>query len=183
VIVVQHLDQAADLVWLHGRLFQPADVAHVAGGAQQGQLVPAGKGRVVALRDRQTVVEGPVQRALAEGRRDQLVDDPVVEGVTGHPDPGMAERGRTQGAVGLALEADERKVAGAAAEVGDQHGGVLFQLAGKEEGRADRLIGIADLAETQPGEGGLIALQGQGFVGIAAGKGHRPPDHDARRQA
>ncbi len=93
VVVVEDLDQAGDLFRLQRRAHQAADIAHVPRGAHQGQLLPAGEGGVVAVGDRQDVVEGACSSTLAELRRDQVVDDPVVEGVAGH-----AHAGRWPGA-------------------------------------------------------------------------------------
>ncbi len=52
----------------------------------------------------------------------------------------------------------------------------MVELAGEEEGRAHRLVGIVDLGEAHPREGGLVARQRQGLAGRCAGEGHRPAD-------
>ena len=75
-----------------------------------------------------------------------MVDDPIVEGVAGHSDAGLRQ-GRGFQPLGRAFEPDDGEVAGAAAEVGDQDGGVLFQGAGEIEGGADGFIGVADVLE------------------------------------
>ena len=49
---------------------------------------------IIAFRHRQDLAEGLIFSALAELRRDDLVDDAVVEGVARDADAGMAERAR-----------------------------------------------------------------------------------------
>ena len=90
----------------------------------------------------------------------------------------MGERGHAQPA-GLAYEADDRKVAGAAAEIGDQYRGVAVELARKGKGGADRLVDIAGVLDAETREGGAVTLHGQCLVGHAAGKAHGAADDDS----
>ncbi len=175
MVVVEHLDQPLQLLRLDRIAHQPADVLHVPAGPQQRQLLPAGEGGEVAVGDRQDVVERLVQAALAQLRRHQMVDDPVVEGVAGHADPRVGQRLRAHATVPVA-EAHQREVAGAPAEVADQHRGVALQPPGEEEGRRDRLVDVADVLKPQPFERRLVARQGQGRVRAQPRERHRPPD-------
>ena len=66
------------------------------------ELVPAGEVCEIALRHRQDLAEGFVLSALAELRRNDLVDDAIVEGIAGNADAGMAERARAHPAATFA---------------------------------------------------------------------------------
>ena len=182
MVVVEDLHQGGDLLRLHGLALQAADLAHVPRGAQEGQLVPAGEGRIVAVGDGQDLAEGLVARPLAERRRDQVVDDPVVEGVAGHADAGPPQGLGPEGAGVVPAKADDREVAGAAAEVAHQDGGVGLERAGEEEGRAHRLIDIEDFRKSQAGERRLVAGQRQLGLRRGAGEGDRAPDNDPAGQ-
>ena len=118
--------------------------------------------------------------ALAELRRDDLVDDAVVEGVAGDADAGVAERARAHPACDV-REPHDGEIAGAAAEVGDQHDRILAQPLREEESRADRLVDMDLVAQPEPLEGRPVARGGERVVGIAAGEADRPSDHDAAR--
>ena len=78
-------------------------------------------------------------------------------------------------------EAHHGEVAGAAAEIRDQYGGIAVQPAGEGERRAHRLVDIARVAGAEPFERRLIALHRQRLIGIAAGKAHGAADHDVGR--
>ena len=162
MVVVEDLHQPGDLVRLSAVRTRRADVAHVVRGAQQGQLLPAREGGVVAVGDRQDVVEGAVARALAELGRDQLVDDPVVEGVAGHRRrrrwPGPRRRSRRPRRVKRTMEKSlvpppKSPTITVASAVSS---------AGEEEGRRHRLVGVADVGEAQAVEGGLVARTAPG---------------------
>jgi hypothetical protein len=89
----------------------------------------------------------------------------------------MAERLGAQHSAG-AREAHHREVAGAAAEIRNQHGRIAFQSAGEGERSAYGLIDIACVTGTEALEGGAITLHRQHLVGIAAGKTHGSADRD-----
>ncbi len=69
------------------------------------------------------------------------------------PMPAVAERLGAQHAA-LAREPHHREVAGAAAEVGDQHGGVAVEAAREGERGADRLVDVACMTGAEPLERG-----------------------------
>ncbi|MGY3080970.1 hypothetical protein ACVWZZ_007378 [Bradyrhizobium sp. LM6.10] len=92
----------------------------------------------------------------------------------------MAERLGTQAAA-FARETHHGEIAGAAAKIRDQHGGVALQPAGEGERGADRLVDIACVTGAKALERGPVALHRQRFVGIAAGETHRAADRDGRR--
>lgn len=142
--------------------------------------MPARQVGVVAVGDRQHLVERAVAAALSQSRRDHVVDDAIIEGVAGDTDARMAERFRAQRAA-FSRETHHGEVAGAAAEIRDQHGGIAVQPAGEGEGRAHRLVDVARVTGAQALERRLIALHRQRLVGIAAGKAHGSADHDGRR--
>src|SRR5690242_17218997 len=82
--------------------------------------MPSREARVIMLGDGQNFIDRFELGALAEMRRDHRVDDPVIEIVAGNGDPGMADWGRGD-TVAAAFEAYQREIAGAAAEIANQH--------------------------------------------------------------
>ena len=106
-----------------------------------------------------------------------MIDDAIVERVARNADAGMAKRLGAKIAA-CARKTHHREVAGAAAEIRNQHGGIALEPSGEGERRADGLIDIARVAGAEAFERGAIALHGQIVVGIAAGKAHGPADRD-----
>src|SRR4051794_8834557 len=139
--------------------------------------MPAREIGVVAARDRQHLVEGAKARALAEPRRDDVIDDAVVEGVAGNADAGVSERLGAQ-MPARPREAHYREIAGAATEIGNQHGRVPLQAPSEGEGSADGLVDIARVASADVLERGAVALHRQRLVGISAGEAHGTADRD-----
>ena len=129
----------------------------------EGELIPASEPGIVVVRQRQHFAERAVATSLAETRRDDAVDDAGVESISGDADAGMAERLGPQH-TGRSRKADNGEVAGAAAEIGDQHSRVAVEVAGEREGRADRLVDVARVAGTEPAEGVTVALHRERVV-------------------
>ena len=114
----------------------------------QRELVPSREIRVVPVRDRQDLVHGAIDPALAETRRHDAVDDPEVERVAGDPDARMPER--VWPCVRRDREkAHHREVAGAAAEIRHQHGGVVVELRAHRRTRRHGFVHIGARARPQ----------------------------------
>ena len=133
-VVLDQLDQAVDACSGSTRL--AAQLAQRLDGLRAGEerhVLPALEARVEPRRDRQGLaVLGAAQRAEAEPRRDDGAHDAGVEGVAGERHAVDAEDGL--GAVArcgapTGSEADQAEVAGAAAEVADQHQLVVVEAA------------------------------------------------------
>ncbi len=178
MVAIEQLDQPGQFLRLQRFACQGADVAHVARGTHQGQLLPPGEAGVETVRRQQDLVEFAIAGSLAQRRRDEVVDDAIVEGVSRDTDAGLAE-GPAGELAALALEANDGEVAGTATEVGHQDGGVPFQASGKEECRSNRLVGIQDIGKARSLERGLVTPQRQGIIGTRADEPYRPPDDDA----
>ena len=109
-----------------------------------------------------------------------MLDDAVVEAVAGDADAGMGERDRLEPPRRAGLEAHHREVAGAAAEIGDQHGLRPLQVAGIPIGGAERLKGEIDLRHAGAGIGGPQPAERQLLVRPLAGEDDRAA-RDQRR--
>ncbi|MGY3508057.1 hypothetical protein ACVIQY_001032 [Bradyrhizobium sp. USDA 3051] len=92
----------------------------------------------------------------------------------------MAERFGAQGAAGT-REPHHREIAGAAAEIRNQHGRIAFQPAGEGERRAHGFVDIAGVAGAEALERGPVALHRQRFVGIAPGEADGAADCNGGR--
>jgi hypothetical protein len=66
--------------------------AEGAGVFEKREPVPLRDGGVIVRRQRQELAKGPITGALAEPRRNQIVDDAKIEGVAGDADPGVRQR-------------------------------------------------------------------------------------------
>ena len=79
-------------------------------------------------------------------------------------------------------ESDDREVAGAAAEVCDEDGGVGVQALGKEVGGGDGFVDVVDFLEAHVAQGGFVAFAREGIVGRGAGEADRAADHHTLRE-
>src|ERR1700751_4556064 len=113
--------------------------------------MPARKARMIVLRDWQDLVDRLEQCSLAEPRRHNLVDDPRVEIIAGNRKPGMADRGRGI-PVAAPLEADQREITGATAEIADQNERIGGQALGVVIRGADRLGEIGRIKDANLGK-------------------------------
>jgi len=88
----------------------------------------------------------------------------------------VTERLRAQRSAGN-LEADDRIVRRAAAEIGDKHSCRSRQIAGEEKGGGDRLVNIEDFGKAEAAQRRAVALLRQCRIRLRAGKFHRAADH------
>lgn len=75
----------------------------------------------------------------------------------------------------MGLEADQRIVGGAAAEIRHQHIGVLLQALGEIIGGRHRLVDIVDFRKTGTRQRFVVAGERQRLIRIAAGETHGRP--------
>jgi hypothetical protein len=143
-ILLDDAHQPADAILVARAVGDALEQRHGVGALEHRQVVPAAQPVVDPRRHRRLVAElDLVLRALAQGRRDDRVDHPRVERVAGQRDAALGQHPRAAGRPGL----DHREVAGAAAEVGDQHALVAIEPRGVGVGGGDRLGGEGDLVE------------------------------------
>jgi hypothetical protein len=107
-----------------------------------------------------------------------VVDETEIQSVAADADTGMAERVGAHDTTDAA-KAQNRHIAGAAAEIRDQNGRVRFQALSVVKGGSDRLEHVMLPRRRQRRvEGSAIPPQRQGLVGACAGKFQRPADDD-----
>ena len=104
-----------------------------------------------------------------------------IETVAGDADAAMRERRRAE-AVRVDIEAQDGKVRCAAAEIGDQHGRALLQVAREMERGRHRFVDEQDFVESELFQRRAIALRGEGGIGRRAGIFDGPPDHEPLRR-
>jgi len=86
----------------------------------------------------------------------------------------MADRGRGI-PVAVALEADQREIAGPAAKIADQNQRIGGEALGVVIGGADRLVDIGRIKDADTATGFAVALDRQRLVRCGTDKGDRPP--------
>ena len=149
--------------------------------------MPALEPLVGPARHRQELAgRGEVLAAHAEPRRDQVADDPLVEGVAGDRHAVSADdvRGTAAALAHAGADRDDREVAGAATEVADQDPLVARQPRLVGVGGGDRLVLEDDLLEAGEPDGREQPPGGKGVeLGVRrVGEVHRPPEDDPPRR-
>ena len=107
-------------------------------------------------------------------RRHDIRDDPIIERIARDADARMRQRMRDE-APALALETQDREIAGAAAEIRDQHRLVALQPARIPIGCAERLVCQPHLRQPGIMIGLLQTRDRQIFVRPLAGENDGPP--------
>src|SRR5262249_10944143 len=120
-------------------------------------------------------------RALAQARRNDMVDDAIVEMVSGNADARVAQRLRANRAAAN-LESQHGIVGGAAAEVRNDNGRTLLQALRIIEGRGDGFVHEMDFIEPEALQSVQVALRCQARVRRRAGESYGAPDHEPPRQ-
>ena len=176
-LLLDHPDQPAQPLRLLGGAGDVADLAQGAGRPHQGQAMPAGQAGVVLGRNGHVLAHDPICAALAQVRCHHALGDAGVETVPSHADAGGGQRRHRPGRAGI--EAQQREVAGAAAEVADQHGGRGLQDAGEAEAGGLWLVGHVHLAQAGLAEGLAQSNLAERVVREFPGEAHRPAGGDA----
>ena len=143
------------------------------------QLVPLRKPAVEGGRHGQRLAVALERAALAEQRRDDMVDDLLVERVAGNPDACMREGLRAHFAR-TRIKPQDREVACPPAEIRHEDRRGLAEPLRIEERRCHRLVDMVDRLEAEPLQRRLISLLRQLLVRLRAGKLYGPPHHHLR---
>ena len=151
-LVLDQSDQGPQALWMGTGGGHRLNIAQCAWRAHHRQAVPMGEGGEILRWHRQLLAHHGIYVALAEHWRDDMVDDAVIERVAGDTDAGVAQRGHQLRTV--RGEAHDRKVAGAATKIADQHGGRRIQRAGDAIACGLRLQRNLDFGEASLGKGG-----------------------------
>ena len=104
-----------------------------------------------------------------------------IETVAGDADAAMRERRRAEAAC-IDIETQDRKVGGAAAEIGDQHGRALFQVAREMERGRHRFEDEQDFVEAKFFQRRAIPLGSERGIGRRARIFDGTPDHEPLRR-
>src|ERR1700733_13194523 len=173
-------DQMNEILDLLRSLGVPHELTQFAEGAgvfEKREPVPLREGRVIVRLQRQEFAKGPITGALAEPRRNQIVNDAKIEGVAGDADPGVRQRLGLQPRAAL-VEAHNREVARAAAEIGHEHGFLSPDRAGVPVGGAERLLRELDMPHAGPSVRVRQPFDGQGFVWPLSRENHGTAAND-----
>src|ERR1700733_10385229 len=85
-------DEILDLLRSLGLPHELTQFAKGAGVFEKREPVPLCEGGVIVRRQRQELAKGPIAGALAEPRRNQIVEDAKIEGVAGDANSGVRQR-------------------------------------------------------------------------------------------
>ena len=150
----------------------------------QRELIPLRKTVMEISRHLKDFVDAFVLGAMPELRQNRMLQNAVIEHIPRHRHARMRQRNRFQRAAWACarLKTNDRKIAGATAKIGDQHGRSFGQSLCKKERRCNRFVDVRYLLKTDILERSFVALQRQRFVGIHASECDWATGNEMQRQ-